>query len=266
MGVNQNQNQKIRSFLKRMIDQIPPGGYPNFYMSPEYLINVTGLTMVEERGWEWVEADGWCLFPPICGEGEPPERITRIWCDYEGAEVLPGFAPIFFDYEFIFNPSDFLNMEGSDWAVFRKNSRKWPRQNTGAEYIRVFEQRKERSKLFLEWVSEYMDIEDADMLAEFAIFSNSPDVLVWGVYKCTGELVALNVVEKNGQILYYRVCVTKKEQWLPEFARLRFYQTVARRFPGLLVNDGGCLGSVGLYNFKNKMNPFKIGNRFSWVK
>ena len=104
---------------------------PNFWCSEEYF-QKAGLEIKREGDTYWIEDEGMMVFPPInlqTGLGEwlicSPDKI---WSDFVGTEDV-FFSPIekeFLDYEYLYNPQDFLKMEGKKWGVFRKNSRKFP--------------------------------------------------------------------------------------------------------------------------------------------
>ena len=48
---------------------------PNFYLSEPYL-RLCGAKCWERDGWVWIEADKWCLFPPLPLIGEAFDFIN----------------------------------------------------------------------------------------------------------------------------------------------------------------------------------------------
>lgn len=272
--------------LKRNVEiegQIPPGlplgsyltrakeldQIPNFWMSAEYFY-YSGLTEIQKDGWVWMEDKGICMFPPLpCFQkknlNEIPLPVDFVWADTEtpsnGSSFLIG-EEVELDYEFIYSPSSFLDMRGNKWKVFRKNSRRWPRENKRWKYViyPINGNQKKLEHLVGEWADEV--IGENTLIHDYTAFANhivnSPNR--GHLYDSIGELVGVNIWDENWLRLNYRYCISRKEPYLNEFLRLIFYVSCSMFCRSKLVNDGGALGRQSLYQFKKKLNPVSIRN------
>ena len=79
--------------------------------------------------------------------------------------------------------------------------------------------------------------------------------------------MAINAWDVNWKYINYRVCMVREnEPFLDEFARWLFYTDPDIIKVNKLINDGGTLGCKGLERFKDKMNPKKKVEMYSWIK
>jgi hypothetical protein len=242
---------------------------PNFYLSEPYLLLSKAKCFID-NGWIWIESDGWCLFPPLFLSdysllGEYPNK--NVWSDFGGVVYqLYKLRPSFLDWEYIFNPIDFTDLSGGKWNTYRKNIRKWPKSNENWVYCDRFD--KYAAGLLLErWFNKKSDkVEDADLIADFVVFSDLPGIHRCCLYDKNEQLKAINVWDENWRFTNYRFCIVEPdESWLDEFARWLFF-TDSEMQTGKLVCDGGTLGNVGLEMFKDKLNPLSKRKVFSWIK
>ena len=210
------------------------------------------------------------MFPPMpllslapVLEGCP---VGEVWSDFDnGRYLLRGMAPVErLDWEYIYAPEKFQDMSGKPWAVFRKNCRKWPRKHPNWEYSYHLKSEQELSDLVLEWLMEKKDaVQDAEVLAAFTL-SQLEGVSRKFLWDEEG-IAAVNVWDENYKYRNFRFCICRSgEPFLGEFARLLFYRDAVGI--GKWVNDGGTLDNPGLERFKDKMNPVRKREVFSWKK
>lgn len=237
---------------------------PNFWCSEEYF-EKAGWRENHLLDWSWIEdPSGKVMLPPVnTNERETwksniPSGIDFIWSDFEGYNIQYIAESQFLDYEYIYNPLDFRNMIGKKWMVFRKNSRKWPRNKEDVYYIshRVPSSR-EVGNLFKEWLEMFAEgdaLYDPDVMSRY-VFAGRNRVFLW----VKDKLMGINVYDSNYFYTNYRYCIHRNEPFLNEFLRLRFHFTAPS-----LVNDGGVLGREGLKDFKDKLNPTTVREVRSW--
>jgi hypothetical protein len=255
------------------------GVEPNFWMSTEY-IKKAGLLTADDAEWIWVEDaesdDMLMVFPPMDIVREtmpmdPAERMmsgSKIWSDVVGFNPPPGkLDPEDLDWEFLYNPEQFQKMDGKDWAVFRKNCRKWPKDRewfyqTVGDFTRPHPTEGEIMELFAEWVQNKGPDTFIYDLETMVLF------LKEGTYRAFlwegSRLAAINVWDENWKYLNFRYNVCRAEDFLSEFSRLQFYLDPRVYKERKLVNDGGSLDNEGLRAFKEKMNPTRKRRVRSW--
>ncbi len=246
---------------------------PSFFLSQPYL-DLNEAVVWKNEHWMWVESDDWLLFTPIRISQTPVDasyafpKGMNIWCDdindlYRDPAM---WQPKFLDFEYIFDPTQFQNMEGGKWNTFRKNIRKWPRGNPDYMYIDQLMDLKALNDLCVDWFTPRVDaIEDGESILKFILFPHTMIRRKY-MYRKNWELVGVNVWDWNYQYINYRLCIAKTgERFLDEFMRFQFYQDPIIRASRKKVNDGGSLGNVGLERFKGKMNPLEKRKRYSLI-
>ena len=216
--------------------------------------------------------DDMLLTPPISERGittAPPHNGFgfSIWSDFIQF-IPPGKSkPEFLDYEILYDPKNFGNMVGKAWGTYRKNVRKWVRNNDNYKYIPIDSEDNLLMGDVLEVVSLWMaekeekeEIEDGSVMLEYLLKSPNKK----GLYNNRKELVAINIWDENYKFVNFRYCFCKNEPFLSEFARFLFFTDPLILGKDKLVNDGGCLGKESLLFFKKRLNPLSIRNVFSW--
>ncbi len=245
------------------------GVKPNFYLSQTYL-ELVGATCFDEDGMLYIWERSIILFPSIKNGKLYKSDFYEIWSDL-GINIT-GYTYQFLDYEYIFDPLDFDNMEGGQWKVFRKNVRKWPRANPDWKYVTYselnrFQRFHHIHQLIINWLKgKEDDCQDSCLLAEVAHFSSYHGIgrkyLIQG-----NKVVGINAWDENWEYLNYRVCMVDKSQpYLDEFMRYCFYTDPDIRAKGKWVNDGGVLDNPKLEKFKDKLNPLIKKKIYSLVK
>jgi hypothetical protein len=247
---------------------------PNFWCSQEYF-DKASLKEVEINPSVFVTDGVWTVFPPI---NKHTLKLTdhflfndeRIWSDFP--EWSPSnWSSQFLDYEYIYDPRNFLSMEGGNWAVFRKNCRKWPRR-FGNEVLRYSYMtpnvalflRTELNDLFLNWLEgkpQEEEIQDNEVLDRYLIDGKNRKILFH-----KNRIYGINIWDENYRFINYRYCICRPEEYLSEYMRLLFYSDPDIYGKGKMVNDGGVLDNPNLKKFKDKLNPVSIREVKSWVK
>jgi hypothetical protein len=243
------------------------GVKPNFYLSEPYLELVgaecdelgTGLCIID---------CGMILFPFIINDKLSLDNSFNfnqsdfwVWSDLGIVISEDIYQRKFLDYEYIFNPMYFDHMEGGEWKVFRKNVRKWPRENPNWKYVTYdklhrFQHFHHIHELIIEWLKgKKDDCQDAEFLANFAHFSSLSGINRKYLIS-NGKLVGINAWDENWEYINYRICMVDKSQpFLDEFMRYCFYTDPDIRRRKKWVNDGGVLDNPDLEKFKDKLNP-----------
>lgn len=253
---------------------------PNFFCSDEYFTLSALVEKIEDGHVYWFDPDtGWIVCPPLEEDtGKPitkfgPDWMQKVWADLTGW-VMPGYSSsTFLDLEIIYNPAKFLKMEGGEWQTFRKNSRKYPNRfkHGKLEYERLENLQSKMNpiilkdrmmKLYSDWANHKEEsIEDSTLIMRYIDRGENRKVL-----HNKGDIIGINIWDKNRKYVNFRFCICKNEDFLSEYMRLLFYTDNDILQTGLMVNDGGVLDNPRLEKFKMKMNPIGIRNVRSWVK
>lgn len=234
---------------------------PNFWLTREYL-GVQDISAKTNGELIWIQEGEWALFPPLPVFGTiETEEIEqkcppmKIWSDFENYSL--GTRLEFLDWEYVYDSRSFFDLRGGRWKVFRKNARKWPRNNPNWAYSEIPPLEFYIRRLLVKWLSRRSDqeIADSESLLWFLlhgsrrafIFRENEKNREW-------ELIGINVWDANGKYLIYRYCIVDPDEpFLDEFMRLLFY----RMHRNKLVIDGGVLDNPGLERFKDRLNPVK---------
>jgi hypothetical protein len=250
---------------------------PNFYVSAEYF-EKAGLKeeSSEVSPISFVMDEDWMVFPPINTKTFQLEALVfigqKVWSDFP--EWKPeGWEPKFLDLEYIYDPTDFLCMEGGKWQVFRKNCRKWPNRTKGNFHYHSIaksfdvERMNEKLSIVLEnWLeSKSVDdkIMDDDVLLKYLFYGENRKILYDNT---TWKIKGINIWDENYKYINYRYCICQPEEFLSEYMRWLFYTDSFIFNKNKLVNDGGVLDSSNLKKFKDKMNPLQVREVNSWIK
>ena len=233
---------------------------PNFWMTEEYVQKA-------ELVWNDCEA--------LCGWTEPEEYIQwkfpplslynfwdncSIWASFPDV-IGKDCESIFLDHQYLYEAKAFLSLTGHNWAVYRKNIKKYPARNGGTlEYRRLKEGEceEEISQMLLKW-AKGKTLYDNDVMVKFLLQGN----LRWGLFR-NGELAGVNVGDKNYLHAVYRYCLDDGTPYLNEYLRHCFYTSdwVQKKS---IVNDGGDLGNPELERFKLKLNPVLIQKVYTYI-
>jgi len=242
---------------------------PNFWCSEEYFRKAG---FIERRIGGAMnpsvcifDTDSLMIFPPIDPRNGRrwAETNETIWSDF--SLYYPGHEQAeFLDYEYLYEPKNFLNMKGKKWQTFRKNCRKYPRRNEHLELRYVpFDFDKHNLKIFefyQEWIDKvgWKEFHDYDVMANYMGAGENREILIDNA----GDIHGVNIWDENYMFINYRYCFCLNVPFLSEYMRFWFY--VRRSKENKIVNDGGVLDSPELKKFKDKMNPVQVNRRYTW--
>jgi hypothetical protein len=241
---------------------------PNFFCSEEYFKKADFEEEWNDRAF-WYSYEGDIMLPPIISYPEFYESTDKIWLGLDGIDLPKGWIREFFDYEFIYDPRNFLQMSGGDWATFRKNIKKFPkRYDKVVEYYLQEDYSptdEEITELFISWLNSDKDsgIHDPDIIFEYLLRGRNRAFLV----DEEGILLGINCWDYNWKFINFRFCfVDPNYPFLSEYMRYLFYTSEVCLGDKRLVNDGGSLYNESLHRFKLKMNPAEVRKMYSWRK
>jgi len=244
---------------------------PNFYCSLEYFQKAHCHEVIENGLVTVMDRSNCPLLPSINlidRKTHPYLLADGIWAD------LVGFRPFlttiqmdktFLDYNYIYDPQNFQEMRGSQWATFRKNSRKFPNRY-GNEKLRWTKNISFNNKLEsfgLDVIKDFRDnqIHDAGVMLS-CLFKGKNRWFLIDIK--TNNILAVNIWDDNHLYVNYRFALCMDIPFLSEYIRLSFYRQMVKEKPGKLVNDGGVLDRPTLKAFKDKLNPVKVNKVYSW--
>jgi len=239
---------------------------PNFYCSEEYF---------EKAGWieDWDEENVIIIFD------SSKSHIMLPVIDLDSIRFLSssfyvGFSNLnsicfkeniklnFLDYEFIYDPSQFISLSGNKWKKARKNL-KWCREDFGKLYVYVTYGDRDQDRLkggcFLDkWVDsiEGKELYDPEVLLKYVCFGKNRLL----VENNQEEVKGIICWDENWKYVNFRYCIVNNSEGrgLSDTCRVLFYRYINSIRPGKLVNDGGSLGISSLYKYKEKLNPIEI--------
>lgn len=236
---------------------------PNFWISEEYF-QKAGLVEKENNESVWIEDDdGMLVFPPLY---QFYENIKKIWSDFDKDDFwVYGFDKEFLDYEYLYDPKEFIEMEGHKWMVFRKNCRKFSKRygkNLIYGDLKDYS-RKQLAEVFLEWLEgDDREIHDSDVMLKYVFEGENRK----GLWDEDGNLLGLNIWDENYKYVNFRFSFCRRIDFLAEHMRWRFYTDPFILNKIKLVNDGGVLDNPNLEFFKDKMNPCQKRKVYTWIK
>jgi hypothetical protein len=198
-----------------------------------------------------------------------PGGVPRIWSDFEGWQSV-SYSPSFLDYEYIYNPKEFLTMDGGKWQVFRKNCRKFPKRvMTDLTYNRLGAWNYPNldgafNEMFQEWLSGAdREIQDDEVMLKYFGGGENRKIL-WS--RDERKIYGVNIWDENYHYVNFRYSFCRKDDYLPEYMRWLFYTDGEIVRKNKLVNDGGTLDNPNLKRFKDKLCPCSVREVHSWLK
>jgi hypothetical protein len=233
---------------------------PNFWCSEEYFIKSGFVGRVDNHSIKITDM-GQLVFPSINLETGELDADSH-WASFPGMKDVGEFL----DYNFIYDPKDFMLMEGKKWSTFRKNSRKFPRRKD-EEGIKLYYTKiedipvEDMNDVLLRWLEDLGDeeIHDPDVLLSYLKTGKNKAILL----DEKSNIYGINIWDENYKFINYRYCVCKKSEFISEYMRRLFYTHPDIYNSGKLVNDGGSLDKPKLFKFKNRLNPVKIYKIYS---
>ena len=224
---------------------------PNFWMSLEY-IELKGLKYSIDGGLRGFKDNGEWYFPPLNALGELETSVPFYSSVVEDGKSQKTHFKVL-DYQYIYDPKSFNNLQGKQWKAFRRNIRKYPARSGGALVYRPLTDSLEDSEaaetLLLKW-ADGRELFDNELLIQFVLMGKNR----WGLFN-DGVCVGMNVFDENYAFINYRYCIDDGTPFLNELMRYNFYQMPYIQNRKKLVNDGGHCDSDSLMYFKLRLNP-----------
>ncbi len=223
-------------------------------MSDEYIekADLKWLNSGSECGWAQPDMLEW-FFPVMTRHAmfriDMPKKI------YSGFLNLELFPPgEFLDYQYIYDPGDFVNLDGHKWKQFRQDIRKYTKTVGETCYIKIQpgEYAKEVNNLLLTWAGE-KEFFDNQVMVRYTLAGENR----WGLF-ADGKLVGMNIWDENYMFVNYRYCIDDGSPNLNRFLRHQFYTHPVILNTMKLINDGGSLDDKGLREFKLRLNPIRV--------
>jgi hypothetical protein len=234
---------------------------PNFWCSGDYFAAAEWVVVENDGFFEVHDDEGVIVLPPLNREGEVGP-FSFCWSGFSNLSL--NVTSQFLDWEYIYNPANFLAMVGGKWQVFRKNIRKFPdRAGESLLYVKP----SSLSILFTPLVAWLEDHKGSELFDPETIIRYIEQGL--GSYKVlvgkdTGNVYGVNIWDENYLYINFRYSFCSPRLFISEYLRWRFYTDEEILFSGKMVNDGGCLGFSSLEDFKDKMNPMHKREVFSY--
>ena len=226
---------------------------PNFWCSEELFRRAEWSTL-RDFDLVWVaDSEGNIMLPVYS------EALKKLSFKTQFEYGFAGFSGgTFLDYEYIYNPENFSQLDGGQWRKVRKNlgwatryfidNSIWPTITQEADPEAIAELL-DKALSDLEWFSP-------ELALEYALYGDNRWFLINGKNK---KIYAILCWDENWAYVNFRYCFVDPDiPGLSDYARTEFYRLISEARPGKLVNDGGSLDQPGLATYKRKLNPIKI--------
>lgn len=237
---------------------------PNFWMSEEYiekaeLVWHSGIVLSRRArpdlycGWMQTEPLEW-FFPPLGRSGKFLSIRLNVYSSFLQTIQVYGWEE-FLDYQYIYNPVDFLALQGHKWKQFRQDIKKYPkRADKQLLYLNIAPDtfQDDITALVMTWTKE-KTLYDPEVLVKYALCGENR----WGLF-ANGNLVGMNIWDENFKFINYRYCIDNGSPDLNRYLRHQFYTHPLILSKRKLVNDGGSLDNAGLREFKLRLNPYHV--------
>lgn len=239
---------------------------PNFITSREYLLSSNIINAIDSvTDYEYlrlVDRGTKCnLIPPISMTKPTLFHGSKCLLDSEGFKWgVTGHY--FWDYEYVYCPSDVIDLNGSHKSTFRKNVSRFASKNCNS-FVSI--SGKKASNFFIYWlqrVKNEMEIFEPEVINHYLLSSvNNMGLFI------LDRLVGVVSWDENYKFINFRYCFSLRDvPYTDEFLRYSFYEFINSYRKGKLVNDGGSLGSEGLERLKRKLCPCLVYKRYSCHK
>lgn len=228
---------------------------PNFWMSDEYIEKANLIWISDGSLCGWKDAFGceW-FFLPKCRYGPFITEKQSVYSSFL-QERFVTIHTTFLDYQYIYDPTDFLMLEGRRWKQFRQDIKKYPK-NTDKQllYLKIAPDtfQDDVTKLVLKWTGE-KEWFDPEVIVQYALYGENR----WGLF-ANGNLVGMNIWDENYMFINYRYCIDDGTPHLNRYLRHMFYTHPLILSKQKLINDGGSLDDEGLREFKLRLNPHHV--------
>lgn len=220
------------------------------------------LVWKEEENLVGYKEDGEWFFPPLDLNLRKFDLNQNIFCGFPNVYSKNSIE---LDRQYIYSSTQFFDLSGSRWKVFRKNTRKYSarfgQEDMVYRLLKIGEREQEISELLLNWGKE-RNVQDFEVMVSYLFWSG----FRWGLFN-KDKLVGVNVADENWKYICFRYILDEGIPFLNEYLRLLFYQNLNSVFSfDKEINDGGDLDSEGLSFYKKKLNPCRIEKVYSYKK
>lgn len=219
---------------------------PNFWCSEEYFQNARWEEREDDLGIIRIQdSDGVNMLPPF------PDLSIPYWASFPLSLRYQNLK--FLDFNFIYNPSNFLDLRGSHWTTFRKNIKKFPKGKNNLYYEKIECVQWRALDALTSWLMsrrEDEEIYDDKVILKYITESENKKILY-----DDNNIYGVNIWDENYMFINYRYCWCANIPFLSEYLRFLFYTDPEILSKNKKVNDGGCLNRESLYNFKMRLNP-----------
>ncbi len=241
------------------------GQRPNFWCSSEYARRAGWRSPAGEIVLDVFDADGVQMLPTLVKlerKGNPGpyqiNRATRCWAGFAGDSGR------LLDFEFIYNPADFMDISGPRWKKVRKCIRQAKADLPCADlsYGNVYDSDSALNEFVYRWAIQNSTgtFYEPDVMESYMMEGESRLLLI-DPHSPSRAAYALLIWDQNWQYINFRYCcVESGVRGLSDLARVKFMRWIHLYYPGRLVNDGGALDSKELFTYKTKLNPLEINN------
>jgi hypothetical protein len=259
----------MHKYMKALLSS---GYSPNFYCSEEYWEKAEWVYRSDKDNCWMEDADGERMLPtlyrPVLSRIQackfvldPSYPFFAGFSDMSVNGILVDTRHKVLDWEFLYSPSEFLNLSGSRWRPLRKNVNKVKRElgeSLEAKVALHYTCPPDFRSFVVEWAEENKGIEfyDPEVMTQY-FYGGNNRLFIKG--QETGKIYAVCVWDDNFKYINFRYCFCLgKQKGISDYARVLFYQYIAQLDSQILVNDGGSLDSDGLFRYKKKLNPVRI--------
>jgi hypothetical protein len=252
---------------------------PNFFCSDEFF-HRSNIEEVEQNGYVYWEGDNWIVCPPIeektgkLIDSREFEFKNGIWSSFQNWNPSIDCKKSFLDFEYLYNPRDFLDLSGGKWQVFRKNIKKFPGRygKSPLKYEipnRLIDKKgtvfviAQINDLLISWLEGNPGrnvIEDAEVLHNFILNGDNRKILI----DKDLNILGVNVWDYNYRYINFRFSICRPYKFLSEYLKYLFYTDPIIYYANTIVNDGGTMGNENLEKFKNKLNPVERLQLFTY--
>lgn len=250
---------------------------PNFWCSKEYFEAAKWKVSLDNYGdlgqfgnLSVMDEEGVCMLPSIhffFGKPTYDLLVKGCWSDFFHSNYHRSVST-FLDYEYLYNPMNFLSLKGSKWKTFRKNHKKI-QKTLGASslwYKKIppgdNQYQAAILELFIKWLEgrgEDEVIHGDEVMYHYLLNGKNREILT---HRDLG-LLGINIWDENYKYINFRYTICRPIPYLDEYMRWMFYTSIK---PPKFVNDGGVLDSPGLKKFKDRLNPIRVREVHSWRK
>lgn len=238
---------------------------PPFWFSEEYF-QAAGWKIQNKDGFTQIIEERLDIFPRFTQKGiYSQEKPKEIWCGL--GECPPNYFKKFLDYEYVYDPKQFLNLSGGQWTLFRKKINKFYAKYPEMRYTHEVDF-SDLLSLVESWIENKKEetIEEGDIIIHYLANIPKKSKQIKGIYY-QKELIGVNIWDKNWKYINFRYSFGNPKFEAVNYAlRHLFYTDLLILNTGYFVNDGGTLNNPTLEFFKDHLNPVQKNKLYSWIR